>query len=109
MMLFVGIGSALGLLLLALKLGGRKVIGMDIVFDVLITLVLVISFMGTFSGMASAMLGGLFVTVILFIMKRTMVHERLTITKKPMKLYKLRLDVPGVEWEEVEPEWRNPK
>ena len=74
MMLLVGIGSALGLLLLALKLGGRKIIGMDIFFDVLITLVLIISFMGTFSGMASAMLGGLFVTVILFFLKRTTVH-----------------------------------
>ena len=107
MMLLVGIGSALGLLLLALKLGGRKTIGMDIFFDVLITIVLVISFMGTFSGMASAMLGGLFVNIVLFILKKTVVHERLTITKRPVKIMKLRLDVPDVEWVEVEPEWRN--
>lgn len=108
MMLLVGIGSALGLLLLALKLGGRKVIGMDIFFDVLITLVLIISFMGTFSGMASAMVGGLFVTIVLFILKKTVAHKRLTMTKKPVKIYKLRLDVPDVEWVEVEPEWRKP-
>ena len=108
MMLLVGIGSALGLLLLALKLGGRKIIGMDIFFDVLITLVLIISFMGTFSGMASAMLGGLFVTVILFFLKRTIVHERLTMTKKPIKVFKRDFSVPYVKWVEVEPEWRKP-
>lgn len=108
MMLLVSIGSALGLLLLALKLGGRKIIGMDIFFDVLITIVLIISFMGTFSGMAAAMIGGLFVTVILFVMKKTMVHERLTFTKKPIKVYKRVYNVPGIYWREVEPDWRKP-
>ena len=36
-MLMVGILSALGLLLLALKAGGRKTIGHDVFVDVLIT------------------------------------------------------------------------
>ena len=80
-MLTIGILSALGLLLLALKIGGRKVIGMDIVFDIAITITLMIMFAGTFSGMAAAMIGGLFVTILLFIMKRTMVHETLTVEK----------------------------
>ena len=80
-MLTIGILSALGLLLLALKIGGRKVIGMDIVFDIAITITLMIMFAGTFSGMAAAMIGGLFVTILLFIMKKTMVHETLTVEK----------------------------
>ena len=80
-MLTIGISSALGLLLLALKVGGRKVIGMDIVFDIAITITLMIMFAGTFSGMAAAMIGGLFVTILLFIMKKTMVHETLTVEK----------------------------
>ena len=80
-MLTIGIISALGLLLLALKVGGRKVIGMDIVFDIAITITLMIMFAGTFSGMAAAMIGGLFVTILLFIMKKTMVHETLTVEK----------------------------
>ena len=80
-MLTIGIISALGLLLLALKVGGRKVIGMDIVFDIAITITLMIMFAGTFSGMAAAMFGGLFVTILLFIMKKTMVHETLTVEK----------------------------
>ena len=37
-MYLIGIFSALGLLLLALKIGGRKTIGSDIFVDVLITL-----------------------------------------------------------------------
>ena len=39
-MLLVGILSALGLLLLALKAGGRKTIGHDIFVDVMITITL---------------------------------------------------------------------
>ena len=39
-MLLVGILSALGLLILALKAGGRKAIGHDIFVDVLITVTL---------------------------------------------------------------------
>ena len=80
-MLTIGIISALGLLLLALKIGGRKVIGMDVWFDIGITITLMIMFAGTFSGMTAAMIGGLFVTILLFIMKKTMVHETLTVEK----------------------------
>jgi len=80
-MLLIGIISALGLLLLSLKIGGRKVIGMDVWFDIGITITLMIMFAGTFSGMTAAMIGGLFVTILLFIMKKTMVHETLTVEK----------------------------
>jgi len=106
MMLLVGIGSALGLLLLALKLGGKKTIGMDILFDVLITSVLILSFMGTFSGMAAAMIGGLAVTVVLYLMKKTMVHEKLTVKKTPIKIFKLNMNKRTLEWEEVQPDWK---
>ena len=106
MMLLVGIGSALGLLLLALKLGGKKTIGMDIFFDVLITCVLILSFMGTFSGMAAAMIGGLAVTVVLYLMKKTMVHEKLTVKKTPIKIFKLNMNKRTLEWEEVQPDWK---
>ena len=58
-MLLVGILSALGLLILALKAGGRKTIGHDIFVDVLITVTLMVCFYGTFSGMTAAMMGGL--------------------------------------------------
>ena len=74
-MLLVGILSALGLLLLALKAGGRKTIGHDVFVDVLITITLMVCFYGTFSGMAAAMVGGLCASIVLFIMKKTMVHN----------------------------------
>tara|TARA_Y100000356_G_C11073988_1_gene190459 strand:- start:22 stop:300 length:279 start_codon:yes stop_codon:yes gene_type:complete len=90
-MLTIGIISALGLLLLALKIGGRKVIGMDVWFDIGITITLMIMFAGTFSGMTAAMIGGLFVTILLFFMKKTMVHETLTVEKGLPK------------WKEVDP------
>ena len=41
-MLLVGILSALGLLILALKAGGKKTIGHDIFVDVLITVTLMV-------------------------------------------------------------------
>tara|TARA_R100000808_G_scaffold1846_4_gene7869 strand:+ start:1398 stop:1730 length:333 start_codon:yes stop_codon:yes gene_type:complete len=109
-MLMVGILSALGLLLLALKAGGRKTIGHDIFVDVLITVTLMICFYGTFSGMTAAMVGGLTASVVLFIMKKTMTHEKLEVTTKEKVVFKkpFKMSVPIVKtgWVEVQPEWR---
>jgi len=105
-MLTIGIVSALGLLLLTLKAGGRKTIGNDIFVDVLITLTLMVCFYGTFSGMAVGMVGGLTASVVLFVMKKTMVHEKLTFVKQPRKFYKLDFSTPKPTWVEVQPDWR---
>ena len=99
-MLLIGILSALGLLLLVLKAGGRKAIGADIFVDVAITITLMVCFYGTYSGMVAAMLGGLISSVILFIMKKTMVHKVLKI--KTNKYY-----IPRATWKEVHPTWRD--
>ena len=99
-MLLIGILSAFGLLLLLLKIGGRKIIGADIFVDVAITITLMVCFYGTYSGMVAAMLGGLCASIALFIMKKTLVHEKLTI--KTTKYY-----IPKATWEEVHPTWRN--
>ena len=105
-MLLVGIASALGLLLLALKLGGRKTIGHDIVVDILITITLMVSFYGTFSGMAAAMVGGLVASVVLFIMKKTMKHEKLSLKSKKVKYKDIKVSRPTAEWEEYDPDWK---
>lgn len=105
-MILVGILSALGLLLLALKLGGRKAIGHDVIVDIVITVTLLICFYGTFSGTTAAMVGGLCASIVLFIMKQTMRHEKLTIKTKPYKLWKLKVNGPHAEWVEVQPKWR---
>jgi hypothetical protein len=74
-MITVGIISALGLLFLALKIGGRKTIGMDVLVDIAITITLLVVFYGTYSGTVAAMVGGLSASIILFIMKKNMKHE----------------------------------
>ena len=105
-MLLIGIFSAFGLLLLALKIGGRKTIGHDVFIDVMITVTLMVCFYGTFSGMAAAMVGGLCASVILFIMKKTMHHEKLTLDKKKYKFFMADVSGPTVKWKEYEPDWR---
>ena len=110
-MLMVGILSALGLLILALKAGGRKAIGHDIFVDVLITVTLMVCFYGTFSGMTAAMIGGLSASLVLFVMKKTMVHEKLTIVKEDKVIMnspvKIKLPTVKTKWETVEPDWRD--
>tara|TARA_R110000744_G_scaffold158827_2_gene274880 strand:+ start:369 stop:704 length:336 start_codon:yes stop_codon:yes gene_type:complete len=110
-MLLIGIVSALGLLLLALKAGGRKTIGNDIFVDVLITLTLMVAFYGTFSGMAAAMVGGLTASIVLFILKKTVNHEVLTVTKenRPIKIFNKTIFTakkPKVSWKPVNASWR---
>ena len=102
-MLTIGILSALGLLLLTLKAGGRKTIGNDIFVDVLITLTLMVCFYGTFSGMAAAMVGGLVASVVLFVMKKTMVHDKLVIKKKPVRILRMNFNKRVPTWERVYP------
>ena len=110
MMLLVGILSALGLLLLALKAGGRKTIGNDIFVDVLITVTLMVCFYGTFSGMTAAMVGGLTASLVLFVLKKTMTHEVLEVKKvnKVLMTKPFNVSVPTVKtgWRKVEPTWR---
>jgi len=109
-MLLVGILSALGLLLLALKAGGRKTIGNDIFVDVLITVTLMVCFYGTFSGMTAAMVGGLTASLVLFFLKKTMVHEKLVVEKSSKtiinKPFDVRLPTLSVKWKTVDPDWR---
>ena len=106
-MLLIGILSAFGLLLLVLKVGGRKAIGADIFIDIAITITLMVCFYGTYSGMVAAMLGGLAASVVLFIMKKTMVHEVLSVQKKKYKIFKYNTSHTTIKWEEKQPDWRN--
>tara|TARA_R100001086_G_scaffold248477_1_gene185560 strand:- start:476 stop:760 length:285 start_codon:yes stop_codon:yes gene_type:complete len=80
-MITAGLVAAAGMLFLLFKFGVRKVINYDIFFDIVITAVLMIALAGTFSGMMAALFGGLVVSVVLFIMKRTMRHQKLELIK----------------------------
>jgi len=80
-MIYAGLISATGLLFLIFKFGIRRVITYDIPIDIAVTALLIYAFAGTYSGMLAAMVGGLVVSITLFIMKRTMHHEKLTLVK----------------------------
>jgi len=80
-MIFAGMLSALGLLFLIFKFGIRRVIAYDIPIDVTVTGLLMFLFAGTYSGMIAAMVGGLIVSVTLFVMKKTMYREELKIVR----------------------------
>lgn len=80
-MILAGLLSALGLLVLIFKFGIRRVIAYDIPIDIVITGFLMYVFAGTYSGMIAAMIGGLIISITLFIMKRTMRREELKLIK----------------------------
>ena len=80
-MITAGIVSALGLLFLIFKFGIRKVINYDILIDILVTALLMYALAGTYSGMMAALVGGLIVSVTLFILKKTMYREQLRLVR----------------------------
>ena len=80
-MIFAGLLSALGLLFLIFKFGVRRIIAYDIPIDITITAFLMYAFAGTYSGMIAAMVGGLIVSITLYVMKRTMRREELKLVK----------------------------
>jgi thiamine transporter ThiT len=104
-MLTIGIFSALGLLLLALKIGGRKTIGHDVVADILITATLMVMFYGTYSGMTAAMVGGLVASITLFLMKKVMVHKKLQVEIYKKKVLGVKLPMLSFSWRTKQPDW----
>jgi hypothetical protein len=103
-MWLAGLLSALGLLFLIFKFGIRRVISYDIPVDIAVTILLMYVFAGTYSGMMAAMVGGLIVSVTLFIMKRTMVREVLTVRKRNVQLTnRISIPLPEFRWVVITP------
>jgi len=75
MNILIGIGAALGLLLVLFKIGFRKVLHYDVIVDIALTGTLMIMFAGTFAGMVAAVAGGLTVSIILFVLRKLFKHE----------------------------------
>ena len=96
-MIFAGLIAALGLLFLLFKFGVRRIITYDIPIDITATVLLMVLFAGTFSGMMAAMFGGLVISVTLFVMKQTMAREELHLVK--VKKFPYR----AWRWIEVDP------
>ena len=95
-MILAGFISAIALLLVCFKVAGRKVIGHDVVFDVLITGALMMALAGTYSGMMAALFGGLMVSIFLLILKKVTYSDQLKVTTKKGEL-------PRVEFVRVYP------
>ena len=68
-MILAGLLSAAGLLFLIFKFGVRRAISFDIPIDIACTGLLMFLFAGTFGGMFAAMIGGLVISVTLFVAK----------------------------------------
>ena len=75
------LSNFIALLIVCFKIAGRKVIGHDVVFDVLITGALMLTLAGTYSGMMAALFGGLFVSVFLMILRKTTYRDQIQIVR----------------------------
>jgi MFS superfamily sulfate permease-like transporter len=81
----------IGILLFLFKLDLKKVFGLNIWFDIAITMVLTIVFAGTFSGVLIGLLVGAFVSVFLLVGRWFTTYQTPKITRH------------GVEWTTVTP------
>jgi len=65
-MFLAGILTAIGIIILMLKLNRRwlkRLLGYDIVFDIAVTALMAVIFYGTYSGMMAATVGGIVFSV----------------------------------------------
>jgi len=99
MLFFAGLLSAFGILIVLFKFGVKRVIGFDLPLDIAITAFLLFSFAGTFSGMMTAMIGGIIVSLVLLAMRKTVQYERPTViwTKRKFLRY-IKLSTPRIGW-----------
>lgn len=71
-MLFAGILTAMGVVILLLKLKKlwlRRLLGYDILLDLSVTALMAMIFMGTYSGMMAAIVGGIVFSLSVHVIK----------------------------------------
>lgn len=71
------LASAVALLALLLKLNIRRCLGYDAAIDIICTIILISAFQGTVTGMAAAMFAGVFISLVLLIIKMCIGYERI--------------------------------
>lgn len=72
--------AAAACLFLIFKFGNiRRVLAFDIWIDIGVTMFLSAMLFGTFSGMATALVAGTIVSIVLYALKRIVGHDKLTI------------------------------
>ena len=80
-MILAGLLNACAFLILLYKLNLKRVLQYDLFVDVLVTFFLMWIFAGTFAGMMAAIIGGLFVSIVLVMLKKTMPRQKLGVVK----------------------------
>jgi hypothetical protein len=98
-LIFVGLLCGLGLFFHALKIGVKRLAGYDIYVDLTLSFLLMILFHGTQAGMVVALIGGLFISITLRVMRWTMGYQKLGWYKVPYKLAPfLKVNLPRMVW-----------
>ena len=80
--MYAGVIAAMAMIFLLLKLDLKKVLGYDVLVDIIFTALLCYMLAGTFSGMMSALLGGAVLSIFLFAVKKFIGYKQLVIQDK---------------------------
>ena len=100
-MLSAGLLTALGIVFLLYKVGFKWVLAYDVIVDIVATIGLMYIFAGTYSGMMAAIIGGLFISVILIIAKKFVGYEKLTCSWVPFAIKNVKVQRPKFQWTAV--------
>ena len=92
-MLSAGLLTALGIIFLLYKVGFNHILGFDILIDIVATIGLMYVFAGTYSGMMAAIIGGLFISIVLIIAKQFVSYKKLSCS---WVLYSRRPSLPTI-------------
>lgn len=74
--LIISIFTALAVYVVILKIGIRKVLAYEVTVDIVVTIVLMILFSGTLTGIVAATFAGLFFSIIMYISKLIFGYEK---------------------------------
>ena len=95
-MVEAGLVSAVGIILLLLRFNIRRIAGYGAFWDVAISGVLVLMFIGTYAGMMTGLFAGVIVSAFLHLVKQTVGAERIVLRRRKGSL------LPHTRWEEVQ-------
>jgi|TARA_B110000208_G_C11486213_1_gene327748 hypothetical protein len=97
-MLSAGLLTALGIIFLLYKVGFKNILGFDILIDIVATIGLMYLFAGTYSGMMAAIIGGLFISVVLIIAKQFINYKKLSCSWVLYSVRNIKLRYPTLRW-----------
>ena len=100
-MLSAGLLTALGIIFLLYKVGFKHILAYDVIVDILATIGLMYIFAGTYSGMMAAIIGGLFISIVLIIAKHFVNYEKLSWGWVPFAINNIKLHRPHLSWTSV--------